>query len=198
MSSTRRRCPRCRGRSKNPVLTNDINVNGTLNLLVAGPRGQGQAGLFSPLRPPSTGTTRSCPSAKGKKGTPLSPYAVSKLVGEKYCRLFYNLYGLGTVSLRYFNIFGPRQDPLRSTPRPSRCSSLSVLTGTGPRSSGTESSPGISLMSPTSSRPTSGPSTLPKSALGEVFNIACGERMTVNSLVAEIGDTCSALRQCRL
>ena len=52
-----------------------------------------------------------CPRSKAASDSTLSPYALSKAVCEEYCRLFYQLYGLETVCLRYFNVFGPRQDP---------------------------------------------------------------------------------------
>ena len=55
---------------------------------------------------------RACPSARTCRPLPISPYAVAKLAGEGYCRSFAEVYGLETVALRYFNVFGPRQDPL--------------------------------------------------------------------------------------
>ena len=93
-----------------PVLNHESNVNGTFNVLLAAR----DAGVKRVVFAASS-------SAYGEKGIeakletqlpePLSPYAVAKLVGEYYCQVFTRVYGLETVSLRYFNVFGPRQDP---------------------------------------------------------------------------------------
>ena len=65
----------------------------------------------TPARRPPTATRRRCPSARRCRPSPLSPYALQKLVGEQYLAMFTKLYGLDTVTTRYFNVFGPRQDP---------------------------------------------------------------------------------------
>lgn len=95
---------------QDPLLTHESNVNGTFNVLLAAR----DAGVRRLVYAASS-------SAYGEKGTgakvedqlpdPLSPYAVAKLVGEYYCQVFTHVYGLETVALRYFNVFGPRQDP---------------------------------------------------------------------------------------
>lgn len=93
-----------------PVETNDINVRGTLNLLLAAKK----AGVRRVVNASSSsiyGETKKFPSREADKPSPESPYAASKIMGEYYCRLFTKLYGLDTVSLRYFNVFGPRQNP---------------------------------------------------------------------------------------
>ena len=103
---------------EDPITTNEINIKGTLNILVAARDSGVKRVIYA-----------SSSSVYGEAGThlikmggrvkkedmspnPLSPYALSKLTGEYYCRIFYSIYGLKTVILRYFNIFGPRQDPL--------------------------------------------------------------------------------------
>jgi len=94
----------------NPLDTDESNVRGTLNLLVAA----GDAGVKRVVYASSSaiyGDTPTLPKAEEMKPAPLSPYAVSKLAGEYYCQVFYQVYGLETVALRYFNVFGPRQDP---------------------------------------------------------------------------------------
>jgi len=98
-----------------PETTQEVNIGGTLNLLSASKR----AGIKRLVLASSTAIYGDSPdekdSLKPKKEhlapNPLSPYALSKLVGEYYCRLFSKVYGLPTVALRYFNVFGPRQDP---------------------------------------------------------------------------------------
>ena len=95
---------------KDPILCNEINITGTLNMLIAA--SENGVGKFVFASSSSVyGDTPTLPKVETMPTSPLSPYALQKLVGEHYCRLFAELFGLQTVSLRYFNIFGPRQDP---------------------------------------------------------------------------------------
>ena len=93
-----------------PLGTNEANVTGTLNLLLAA-RDASVARLVFASSSSVYGDTPELPKHEGMPTHPLSPYAASKLMGEHYCRLFSELYGFETVALRYFNVFGPRQDP---------------------------------------------------------------------------------------
>ena len=117
---------------------------------------------------------------------PLSPYAVSKLAGEHLMRVFAQLYGIETVSLRYFNVFGPRQDPEeRVRRRRSRSFITAALRGRAARSSSaTASRRATSASSTTRSRPTCSRPPRRASSRGEVVNIACGERTSLNQLLA--------------
>ena len=93
-----------------PVRTNDVNVNGTLNVLEQAR----QAGVRRVVYAASSsvyGDTPTLPKIESMPANPMSPYALQKYVGEVYCRLYASLYGLETVALRYFNIYGPRQNP---------------------------------------------------------------------------------------
>lgn len=96
---------------KDPLACNDHNVNGTLNVLItardAGVRRVVYAGSSS-----AYGDVESEFKSEDMPPQPLSPYAVAKLAAEHYCQAFTNVYGLETVTVRYFNVFGPRQDPL--------------------------------------------------------------------------------------
>jgi len=95
---------------KDPVATNEVNVNGTLQVLVAAK----ECGVKKVVYASSSsvyGDTPTLPKTEGMMPNPKSPYAVSKLAGEYYCRVFSDAYGISTVALRYFNVFGPRQDP---------------------------------------------------------------------------------------
>jgi UDP-glucose 4-epimerase len=95
---------------EDPKTSNAVNVGGTLNILLAA-REEGVKRLIYASSSSVYGDTPSLPKHEGVPSDPLSPYALQKYVGEQYCRLFYQLYGLETISLRYFNIFGPKQDP---------------------------------------------------------------------------------------
>jgi UDP-glucose 4-epimerase len=94
----------------NPVTTNEANVNGTLNVLVAA-RDCGVRKVLFASSSSVYGNTPTLPKQEDMTPSPLSPYAVSKLAGEHYLKVFSEVYGFKTLSLRYFNVFGPRQDP---------------------------------------------------------------------------------------
>jgi nucleoside-diphosphate-sugar epimerase len=93
-----------------PITSNRANVDATLNVLVAA-RDAGVRRLVFAGSSSAYGNTPTLPKHEGMPVGPLSPYALQKVVGEQYLQLFTRLYGLETVSIRYFNVFGPRQDP---------------------------------------------------------------------------------------
>ena len=95
---------------KNPIATNEANITGTLNVLVA-VKDCGVKKIVYASSSSVYGDTPLLPKREDMEPHPLSPYAVSKLTGEQYLRVFSDLYGIETVALRYFNVFGPRQDP---------------------------------------------------------------------------------------
>ena len=94
----------------NPVDCNDVNVTGTLNVLMAA-RDAGVKRLVYASSSSAYGDSRVFPQAETLTPNPISPYAVAKLAGEHYCMVFARTYGFETVALRYFNVFGPRQNP---------------------------------------------------------------------------------------
>lgn len=95
---------------KDPVASNRANVDATLNVLVAA-RDAGVRRLVFAGSSSAYGDTPTLPKHEGMATNPLSPYALQKIIGEQYLQMFTRLYGLETVSIRYFNVFGPRQDP---------------------------------------------------------------------------------------
>lgn len=95
---------------EDPIGNNLVNVDGTLNVLVAAREAGVRRVVFS-ASSAAYGESPSLPKIESMPAEPISPYGVSKLVGESYCHVFSRTYGLETVSLRYFNVFGPRQDP---------------------------------------------------------------------------------------
>jgi UDP-N-acetylglucosamine/UDP-N-acetyl-alpha-D-glucosaminouronate 4-epimerase len=95
---------------KDPITSNEVNVVGTLNLLDAA-RDAGVRRLVYASSSSIYGRNPELPKHEAMMPLPISPYAVSKLAGEHYCQAFWELYGFETVMLRYFNVFGPRQDP---------------------------------------------------------------------------------------
>ena len=95
---------------EDPAHANEVNIRGTLNVLMAA-RDAGVKKVIYASSSSVYGDTPELPNREGMTPNPLSPYAVTKLVGEYYCKVFNDVYGLNTISLRYFNVYGPRQDP---------------------------------------------------------------------------------------
>ena len=93
-----------------PVPSHDVNVNGTFNVLRAAKEGQAGRVVYA-ASSSAYGDTLVLPKVESMTPRPNSPYALQKLMGEYYCGIFSGVYGLETVSLRYFNVYGPRQDP---------------------------------------------------------------------------------------
>jgi nucleoside-diphosphate-sugar epimerase len=172
---------------EDPILAHDINVNGTLNLLWSSLGARVKRFIFASSSS-VYGDDERLPKLEGNEGKPLSPYALGKRVGEKYGQLFYHVYGLETISLRYFNIFGPRQDPLSEYAAAVPRFISQVLAGETPHVFGdgeqTRDFTYVSNVVEANLRAVEAPAA----ALGEVFNIACGERTTVNALLEEIGE----------
>lgn len=169
---------------EDPLMTNEINVKGTLNLLLASRDAEVKKFVFASSSS-VYGDDPSLPKKEGEEGAPLSPYAISKLVGEMYCQVFSQIYSLSTVCLRYFNIFGPRQDPY---------SQYSAVIPNFINKMVKEESPTIFGDGEQSRDFTYVANVVEANKLaveaedvsGEILNIACGERTTVNSLVIEI------------
>ncbi|NOQ33546.1 MAG: NAD-dependent epimerase/dehydratase family protein [Methanosarcinales archaeon] len=95
---------------KDPAKTNEVNISGTLNVLIAAEHNNVKKVVYASSSS-VYGDTPVLPKEEGMIPNPLSPYAVSKLTGEYYCRVWSDIYGLKTASLRYFNVYGPKQDP---------------------------------------------------------------------------------------
>lgn len=99
--------PRVQFSIDNPVETNDVNLNGTMNVLVASRDAKVKRVVYS-ASSSAYGMQEVMPLVETMPTNPMSPYAIQKYMGEEYCKLFSKVYGLETVSLRYFNIYGPR------------------------------------------------------------------------------------------
>jgi len=171
---------------KDPILTNEINVTGTLNLLLAS-RDANVKRLVFASSSSVYGDNPQLPKKEGLEGIPLSPYAISKRVGEMYCRVFSQVFNLSTVCLRYFNIFGPRQDPFSQYAAVIPNFITKMLKDENPVIFGDgEQSRDFTYVSNVVDANILAASV--RGISGEVFNIACGERTTVNSLVENIND----------
>jgi nucleoside-diphosphate-sugar epimerase len=169
---------------EDPLLTNAINVTGTLNLLLAA-RDAGVKSFVLASSSAVYGDDPAMPKVEGREGRPLSPYAVSKFVNEKYAQAFHALYGMPTVALRYFNVFGPRQDPFSHYSAVIPLFITKILRGERPviYGDGEQSRDFIFVENVVKANIEAAGSA---AAAGEVFNVACGEGLTVNGLLAAV------------
>ncbi len=164
-----------------PVSTNQVNVDGFLNILVAA-RDAGVKRLVYAASSSTYGDSASLPKVEDVIGKPLSPYAVTKLVNELYAEVFANTYHLQAVSLRYFNVFGPRQNPSGSYAAVIPAFMKAALTGTPPviNGDGETSRDFTYIDNVVKANILALFSTI--TAKHDVFNVACGEQTTLNRL----------------
>ncbi|NIO48481.1 MAG: NAD-dependent epimerase/dehydratase family protein [Candidatus Aminicenantes bacterium] len=171
---------------EDPLLTAEINIKGTLNILLASREAKVKGFVFASSSS-VYGDDPNLPKKESNVGNPLSPYAISKLAGEKYCRVFSQIFGLYTVCLRYFNIFGPRQDPFSQYAAVIPNFITRMLKGKSPIIFGDgEQSRDFTYVSNVVEANIL--ASKAKGVSGEVFNIACGERATVNSLASNLNE----------
>ena len=163
-----------------PVASNRVNVDGTLNVLVAA-RDAGVRRVVYAASSSAYGDTEELPKHEGMPTRPLSPYALQKWVGEEYCRVFSALYGLDTIALRYFNVFGPRQDPQSHYAAVIPIFVTKLLAHTAPTIYGDgEQSRDFTYIDNVVAANLQACEGDAKG--GQVVNIACGERYTLNEL----------------
>ena len=170
---------------EDPITSNDHNVNGTLNMLVAA-RDAGVQRFVYAASSSAYGDTKVLPKVETIPPDPLSPYAVSKYVGELYCAVFARLYGLPAIGLRYFNVFGRRQDPegpyAAAIPKFARA----ILRGERPTIYGDGEQTRDFNYIDNVVQANLKACAAPAAALGEVFNIGGGKRITVNELTRKM------------
>ncbi len=168
-----------------PQLAHDINVTGTLNLLVAA-RDAGCQRLVFSSSSSVYGDTPTLPKHEGMPPSPLSPYAVHKLTGEYYCRICWQLYRFETVALRYFNVFGPRQDPNSEYAAVIPKFITRILADQSPTIFGDgQQTRDFSYVENVVAANLAA-CAAPRQAVGEAFNIACGGRIRLLDLVETI------------
>ncbi len=165
---------------KNPIFVNDSNVNGTLNLLVAA-KEEGVKKVVYASSSSIYGVDERLPKREDMPVEPIPPYALSKYTGERYCRIFSEIYDLPTICLRYFNVFGPYQDPNSeySAAIPKFINLMleneqPIIFGDGKQSGDftyVENVVEANILAANSD------------VMGEVINIVCGERVFINEVV---------------
>ncbi len=168
----------------NPLTSNDVNINGTLNVLECARK----ANIKKVVLASSSsiyGDSAILPKEESMTPNPLSPYAITKLTGEYYLKVFWELYRLPTVALRYFNIFGPRQDPKSdySAVIPRFITALAegrnpIIYGDGEQSRDfTHVSHAVAANIAAATKP---------DIVGKAYNVACGGQYTLNCLLDKL------------
>jgi UDP-glucose 4-epimerase len=163
-----------------PIGSNRVNIDGTVNVLVAARDAKVKRVVFA-ASSSAYGDTPTLPKHEAMSPDPISPYAVAKLASERYMISFYRCYGLETVSLRYFNIFGPRQDP--SSPYSGVLAKFitQMLQGLQPTMFGDgEQSRDFTYIDNAVEANLLACNAPASQAAGKVFNVATGRRVTLN------------------
>ena len=173
---------------EDPRTTSEANITGTVNLLLAA-RDAGVKRVVFSSSSSVYGDTPTLPKREDMPASPLSPYAVHKITGEYYSRIFWQLYGVETISLRYFNVFGPRQDPQSQYAAviPRFITAIMrdqspVIFGDGRQTRDFSHIENIIEANVLASE-------APQEAVGESFNIACGGRISLLELVDTVNQT---------
>ncbi len=170
---------------KHPRTTNEANVTGTLNILVAA-RDAGVSRVVFAASSSAYGDTPTLPKQEDMPPAPKSPYAIQKLTGELYCRTFWEHFGLETVALRYFNIFGPRQDPSSQYSAVIPKFVTSCMRDEAPTINGDGSTSRDFTYIENVVQANLRACTASSKCAGQVMNIACGERIDLNHLAEKI------------
>jgi len=169
-----------------PIVTNNVNINGTLNLLVASRDADVKRVVYAASSSAYGNRPKSIKS-EDLPPNPASPYALTKYVGECYCQIFTQLYGLETVALRYFNIFGPGQDSSSSYSAVIPLFISAYLNGEAPKIEGDgEQSRDFTYVA--NAVHANLLACHAEGVAGEVFNVGCGERASINQLASLIGE----------
>ena len=179
--------PRVARSVADPFGTHLVNVNGTLNILVAA-RDAGVRRVVFASSSSVYGDTPTLPKHEDMAPRPQSPYAASKVAGEGYCRAFSNVFGMQAVSLRFFNVFGPRQDPSGeyATAVPRFISRL--LAGERPTIFGDGKQSRDFTHIDNVVRACRSAAEAPRHIAGEAINVGCGERTSLLELIDMMND----------
>ncbi|HHU56776.1 MAG TPA: SDR family oxidoreductase [Bacteroidales bacterium] len=175
-----------------PLTSNEVNVNGFLNMLVAA-RDAGVKRLVYAASSSTYGDSTELPKVEERIGQPLSPYAVTKYVNELYASVFARTYKMELVGLRYFNVFGPRQDPNGAYAAVIPLFVKALIAHERPRINGDGSFSRDFTYVANVVQANERAATIDRAdAVNTVYNVACGERSTLNELFGHLRTLLSA------
>ncbi len=166
-----------------PITTNDVNISGFLNMLIAARDGKVKRFVYA-ASSSTYGDSESLPKVENKIGKPLSPYAITKYVNELYADIFNKTYGLNTIGLRYFNVFGRKQDPNGAYAAVIPKFVIQFMNYESPVINGNGSySRDFTYIDNVIQMNMLALTTKNETALNEVYNVAYGQRTDLNELV---------------
>ncbi|HLV44275.1 MAG TPA: SDR family oxidoreductase [Aggregatilineales bacterium] len=170
---------------EDPISSNEANVLGTLNVLVAARDAGVRRVVYASSSSVYGDQAVNHPKVETMTPQPISPYAVGKLAGEYYCQVFHAVYGLETVALRYFNVFGPRQDPGSAYAAVIPLFVSALLRGEPPTVHGDgEQTRDFTFIGNVVAGNLLAAEAPAEQAAGRVFNLAAGQRTSLNELVS--------------
>jgi UDP-N-acetylglucosamine 4-epimerase len=167
---------------KDPVTTNNVNITGTLNIFTAAKNTSVKRVVYA-ASSSTYGDSQGLPKVEDKIGNPLSPYAVTKLVNELYAKVYADLYDIDFIGLRYFNVFGPKQDPNGAYAAVIPLFMKAILVNTPPTIHGDGlQSRDFTYVGNAVQANIKSLFTENKAALNQVYNVAVGDRVTLLEL----------------
>ena len=176
---------------KDPVTTNEVNINGFLNMLIA-TQEEGIKRFVYAASSSTYGDSKELPKVEENIGLPISPYAVTKYVNELYAHVFSNLHGIETIGLRYFNVFGRRQDPngayAAAIPKFIKAFmnyQSPLIHGDGEQSRDFTYIDNVILANQLAATTTN------KDAINKVYNVACGDQSILKNIVLKLQELLS-------
>lgn len=170
-----------------PIRTNNVNILGTLNMLIAS-RDEKIKRFIYAASSSAYGDSLVMPKIENMQTSPKSPYAIQKLTAEQYCQIFYKIYNLETVCLRYFNVFGPNQDPESVYSAVIPLFIKKMIKGESPIIYGDGETSRDFTYVDNNVYANIKACMAGEECLGEVINIACGQEISLNELVNKINN----------
>ncbi|MEP1034502.1 SDR family oxidoreductase [Ekhidna sp.] len=172
---------------KDPLTSNQVNITGTLNVFKAAVDNKVQRVVYA-ASSSTYGDSHELPKKEDNIGKPLSPYAVTKFVNELYADVFQRVYGLNTIGLRYFNVFGPKQDPNGSYAAVIPLFIKAIVSGKSPIINGDGNHSRDFTFVANAVQANIKSLEAPINCYNNVYNIACGHRTTLNEVIDFIND----------
>jgi UDP-N-acetylglucosamine/UDP-N-acetylgalactosamine 4-epimerase len=170
---------------EDPLTSHEVNVTGTVKMLIAARDAEVKRFVYA-ASSSTYGDHPGLPKVEGRIGNPLSPYAVSKYADELYAQVFRRCYGMETIGLRYFNVFGPRQDPFSQYAAVIPLFVSALLRDNAPTINGDGEQTRDFTFVANAVEGNLLACSAPSAAIGEVFNIACQDQVSLNQLYARL------------
>jgi UDP-N-acetylglucosamine 4-epimerase len=171
-----------------PITTNDVNINGFLNILIAAKESASLKMMVYAASSSSYGDSPKLPKIEGNEGSPLSPYAVTKLVNELYADVFSRVYNFHTIGLRYFNVFGPKQNPNNPYAAVIPIFCKHFIDGTSPTIFGDGETSRDFTFVENAIQANIKSLLVEELELHEVMNMACGDQFSLNDMISILNE----------